>query len=72
MELVVGGNYVWYLVIVVLFIGFGGAKSWKNALKLSFMLEMQASEGDNFYGEEGFSPCNTAVLKYYCKPCWVL
>ena len=26
--LVVGGNYVWYLVIVVIFMGFGGAKRW--------------------------------------------
>ena len=26
--LVVGGNYVWYLVIVVIFMGFEGAKRW--------------------------------------------
>ena len=26
--LVVGGNYIWYLVIVVIFMGFEGAKSW--------------------------------------------
>ena len=26
--LVVGGNYVWYLAIVVIFMWFGGAKRW--------------------------------------------
>ena len=26
--LVVGGNYIWCLVIVVIFMGFEGAKSW--------------------------------------------
>ena len=28
--------------------------------------------GGNFYGEWEFSACNTAVLKLYCKTCWVL
>ena len=30
------GNYVWYLVIFVIFMGFGGAKRLGNALKASF------------------------------------
>ena len=34
--LVVGRNYVWCLVIVVIFMGFGGAKRWGKALKSSF------------------------------------
>ena len=28
--LVVGGNYIWCLVIVVMFMGFGGAKRWEK------------------------------------------
>ena len=28
MGLVVGGNYVWSLVVVVIFMGFEGAKRW--------------------------------------------
>ena len=27
-RLVVGGNYVWFLIISVIFMGFGGAKRW--------------------------------------------
>ena len=30
------GNYVWYLVIFVIFMGFGGAKRLGNAFKASF------------------------------------
>ena len=29
-------------------------------------------EEDSFYGEGGFSLCNTAVLELYCKSQWVL
>ena len=28
MRLVVGGNYVWSLVVVIIFMGFEGAKRW--------------------------------------------
>ena len=28
--LVVGGNYVWYLVVVVIFMGFEAAKRWRK------------------------------------------
>ena len=41
-------------------------------LKSSFEVTMQAIRTDNFYGEKGFSLCNTAVLKFYCQSFWVL
>ena len=69
--LVVVGNYVWYVVIVVIFVKFGGAKSWRDVLKSSSGMAMQATRRDNFYGKKGFSLCNTAVLKLYCKSYWV-
>ena len=49
-ELVVGGNYVWYLMIVVIFMGFGqaGAKRCGDALKPSIGVAMQAAEGGLF------------------------
>ena len=28
--LVVGGNYIWCLVVVVIFMGFEGAKKWRK------------------------------------------
>ena len=43
-----------------------------KTLNLSFRVAMQATRRDNFYGKEGFSLCNTAVLKLYCKSYWVL
>ena len=43
-----------------------------KALKWSFGVVMQATRRDNFYGKEGFSLCNTAVLKLYFKSYWVL
>ena len=48
--LVIGMKYVWYLLIVVTFMGFGqaGGKSHKR--------------GDSFHREGRFSLCNTAVL----------
>ena len=75
--LVVGGNYIWCLVIVVIFVGSAGAKRWgggggRDSLKSSFGVAMQATRTDSFYGEGGFSLCNTAVLKFYCKSYWVL
>ena len=36
-------------------------------LKSSFGVAMQAISKDNFYGKDGFSLCNTAALKLYCK-----
>ena len=68
MGLVVGGNYVWCLVI---FMGFRGAKRWGDALKSSSGVAMQATRRGNFYGKKMFSSCNTAVLKLYCKSYWV-
>ena len=43
-----------------------------KALKLSFGVAMQAIRRNNFYGKEGFSLCNTTVLKLYCKSYWIL
>ena len=51
MELVVGGYYVWCLVIVVIFMGFRGAEVGK-ALKSSFGVAMLAIRRDNFYGKK--------------------
>ena len=76
--LVVGRNYVWCLVIVVvgvviiLVMGFGGAKRWGDALKSLFGVVIQATRSDNFYEKGEFSLCSTAVLKLYCKSYWVL
>ena len=50
MGLVVGGNYVWYLVIVAIFIGFGGAKRWEDVLKSSFGVAMEATRGQFLWG----------------------
>ena len=48
--LVVGGNYVWYLVIVAIFIGFGGAKRWEDVLNSSFGVAMEATRGQFLWG----------------------
>ena len=69
--LVVKGNY-WCLVIVSIFMEFEGAKRWGDALKSSFGVAMQAAKGYNFYGEVGFSLCNTVGLKLYFMSYWVL
>ena len=42
--LVVGGNYLWCFVIIVIFMVFGGAKRGKDALKSSFGVAMQATK----------------------------
>ena len=68
--LVVGGNYIWCVVIVVIFMGF--AKSWGNDLKSLFEVAMHATRRDDFYGKGGFSSCNSVVLKLYHKSYWVL
>ena len=35
-------------------------------------MAIQATKEDNFYGKRGLSPCDTAILKIYCKSYWVL
>ena len=73
--LVVGENYVWRLVIFVIFIAFGIAKRSGDALKSSFRITMQALVGVGNYGEgrRGFyGLCDTAVLKLCYKPYRVL
>ena len=73
MRLLVGENYVWCLVVVVVFMRFGGVRKWGEALKLSHGVVTQATKGgSSFYGETGFSLCNTAVLELYGKFYWVL
>ena len=68
MGLVVGEKYVWFLVIFVKFVGFGGAKRWGDPLKSSFGVGMQATRVQ-FLWRRGFSLCSTAVLKLYIKSC---
>ena len=53
MGLVVGVNYVWCLVIVVIFMGLGGAKKRGETLKSSSRVAMQATKRDSFYGKGG-------------------
>ena len=55
--LVVGGNYVWYLVIVVIFIGFGQVGAKRCGRRFKFI-----NWGDCCYREGGFSLWNTDVL----------
>ena len=56
MRLGVRGNYVWYFVIFVVFMGFGIWRSREvgDALKSPFGVAMQATSerGDNFNGKE--------------------
>ena len=49
MGLVVRRNYVWCLVIFVIFMGFGGKKRCKDVLKSSFGVAMQATIGEEGY-----------------------
>ena len=51
MGLVIVGNYVWYLAIVVKFMGFEGAKKWGNTLKSPFGMVMQATMGQILWGK---------------------
>ena len=42
----VGGNYIWYLVIFVKFMGVEASKKWRgDALKSSFGVAMQVVRG---------------------------
>ena len=43
-----------------------------KALKSSFGVAVKAIRRDKFHGKDGFSLCNTAVLRFYCKSYWVL
>ena len=48
--------------------GIWRSKEVGDVLKSSFEVATQtAREGDSFYEKGGFSLCNTAVLKPYCK-----
>ena len=47
--------------------GIWRSKEVGDALKKSFWVVMQATSRDNVFGKEGFSLCNTVVLKHYCK-----
>ena len=49
-----------------------GSKEVGKTLKPSFEVAIQAKRRDNFYGKEGFSLCNTVVLKLYSNSYWVL
>ena len=60
------------LFIILIFMGFGEAKGWGDALKSLFGMAVQAARRDSFNGKGGSSLCNTAVLKLYCKSYWVL
>ena len=71
MGLGVGGNYVWCLVIVVIFMEFGRAKKWEDVLKSSLEVARQATKGGggvgSFHGDGGFLLCDNVILKLYCK-----
>ena len=62
--LVVGRNYVWFLVIVAIFMGFGkaGAKRCGGCLKVINWGTLKPKKGDSFQREGRFSLCNAAVL----------
>ena len=63
--LAVGRNYVWSLVIAVIFMRFGqaGAKRCGGCLKvINWGRQCKSQKGDSFYREGRFSLCNTAVL----------
>ena len=51
MGLGVGGNYVWCLVIVVIFMEFGRAKKWEDVLKSSLEVARQATKGGGRGGQ---------------------
>ena len=71
--MVAGENYVWFLVIVDIFIGFGEAEreGRGDASKALFGVAMQATSFYSFYWEGVFSLCNTAILKHYYKSVWI-
>ena len=43
-ELPIGGNYVWYLIIVVIFMGLGGAERWDGEAFKNVMWGGQATK----------------------------
>ena len=59
-------DYVWRIVIFVIFMGFRGAKRCEDVLKSSF------GKGGEGGGGQGVPLCNAAVLKLYCNSYWVL
>ena len=74
MGLGAGGNYVWCLVIVVIFMEFGRAKKWEDVLKSSLGVARQATKGGrggggvgSFHGDGRFLLCDNVILKLYCK-----
>ena len=69
MGLGAGGNYVWCLVIVVIFMEFGRAKKWEDVLKSSLGVARQATKrgGGSFHGDGGFLLSDNVILKLYCK-----
>ena len=72
MGLGVGGNYVWCLAIVVIFMRTGGVKRWGaggSVLKPIFEVANHDGGGQLLCGN--FSLCNTAILKLYCKSYWL-
>ena len=44
------GNYVWCLVIVVIFMGLGGAKRWGGGRGFKIIIWRLSSDGGEFYG----------------------
>ena len=66
--LVVGRICVWYLVIVVIFMGFAqaGAKRCGGCLKvINLGWRCKSQKGGCFHREGRFSLCNTAVLRNF-------
>ena len=75
MGIAVRGNYVWCLVIVVLYMEFGGKKRWEvgDALKGSFGVAMHAKRGRVvFIGKGDSHYVNYCYIELYCKSYWVL
>ena len=64
MELVLERDYVWCLVIVVIFIRFGqaGPKRCGVCLKVINCGWRKSQKGDSFHREGRSSLCNTALL----------
>ena len=71
----VGANYVWPLVIIVIFMGLGEAKrwGWHKVLKSSY--GGQATKGEDFHGGVDLSRHHTLVrffeaMQSYVKKDW--
>ena len=63
-ELVVGANYVWCLVIVAIFTWFGVGKRCHDTLKSSIEMSMQTKKGVRFMGIGGMAGF---FVNLYCK-----